>query len=84
VERIDITGHTDRLGSSSYNQQLSLARAATVRDYLVRAGVPARSIQVRGLGETEPKAQCAQADRPALIACLAPNRRVDISVQSTS
>ncbi|MGJ7493316.1 OmpA family protein [Variovorax sp. ZT4R33] len=84
IERIDITGHTDRLGSPPYNQQLSMARAATVRDYLVKAGVPARGIQVRGLGETQPKVQCAQADRRALIACLAPNRRVDISVQSAS
>ncbi len=84
VERIDITGHTDRLGSPRYNQQLSLARAATVRDYLVKAGVPAHGIQVQGLGETAPKVQCAQANRQALIACLAPNRRVDISVQSTS
>lgn len=84
VERIDITGHTDRLGSSRYNQQLSLARAATVRDYLVKAGVSAHGIQIRGLGETAPKVACAQVDRNALIACLAPNRRVDISVQSTS
>ena len=78
--RIDIAGHTDRLGSSSYNQRLSLARAETVRDYLVQAGVRGNAIQVRGVGETTPKVHCAQVDQHALIACLAPNRRVDIDV----
>jgi len=84
VERLEIVGHTDRLGSTAYNQQLSLARATTVRDYLMRAGVPAKATDVQGRGETQPKVMCDQADRAALIACLAPNRRVDISVQATA
>jgi OOP family OmpA-OmpF porin len=65
-----------------YNQALSLARAETVRDYLVQAGVPAQSVQVQGKGESEPKVQCAQASRAALIDCLAPNRRVEIEVSA--
>lgn len=80
VSAIRVTGHTDRLGSSSYNQALSLARANTVRDYLVQAGVPAQTMQVQGKGESEPKVQCAQTRRAELIDCLAPNRRVEIEV----
>jgi outer membrane protein OmpA-like peptidoglycan-associated protein len=80
VNAIKVTGHTDRLGSSTYNQALSLARAHTVRDYLVQAGVPAQSMQVQGKGESEPKVQCAQTRRAELIDCLAPNRRVEIEV----
>ena len=80
VDSIRITGHTDRLGSSSYNQALSLARADTVRNYLAQAGVPAQAMQVQGKGASEPKVQCAQAKRAELIDCLAPNRRVEIEV----
>jgi len=84
VERLEIVGHTDRLGSNAYNQQLSLARATTVRDYLMRAGVPAKATDVQGRGETDPKVNCAQTERAALIECLAPNRRVEIGVQATA
>jgi len=80
VEAIKVTGHTDRLGSNAYNHALSLARANTVRDYLVQAGVAAQNVQVQGKGESEPKVQCAQTARAALIDCLAPNRRVEIEV----
>ena len=80
VSAIRVTGHTDRLGSHSYNQALSLARANTVRDYLVQAGVPAQTMQVQGKGESEPKVQCAQTRRAELIDCLAPDRRVEIEV----
>jgi OOP family OmpA-OmpF porin len=82
VQAVRVTGHTDRLGSAAYNQALSLARAETVRDYLVQAGVPAQNVQVQGKGESEPKVQCAQASRAALIDCLGPNRRVEIEVSA--
>ncbi|MDQ0570047.1 OOP family OmpA-OmpF porin [Variovorax paradoxus] len=80
VDAVRITGHTDRLGSNAYNNALSLARANTVRDYLVQAGIAAQNVQVQGKGESEPKVQCAQTARAALIDCLAPNRRVEIEV----
>jgi len=80
---LEVTGHTDRLGGEAYNQRLSLARAATVRRYLVDGGVRAQRVEVNGRGETQPKVQCNDnTDREALIACLAPNRRVEISVQA--
>jgi outer membrane protein OmpA-like peptidoglycan-associated protein len=82
VSKLRITGHTDRLGSDALNDRLSLARATTVRDYLVQAGVPASGTLVQGRGESEPKVQCDQKSRAALIECLAPNRRVEIEVSS--
>jgi len=80
VDAVNVIGHTDRLGTSTYNHALSLARAHAVRDHLVQAGVAAQTIQVQGRGESEPKVQCAQSGRAALIACLAPNRRVEVEV----
>ncbi|WGT65605.1 OmpA family protein [Variovorax paradoxus] len=80
VDAIRVTGHTDRLGSSAYNNALSLARANTVRNYLAHSGVPAHNVQAQGKGESEPKVQCAQTRRAELIDCLAPNRRVEIEV----
>jgi outer membrane protein OmpA-like peptidoglycan-associated protein len=80
VDAVRVTGHTDRLGSSAYNNALSLARASTVRNYLAQSGVPAQNVQVQGKGESEPKVQCAQTGRAELIDCLAPNRRVEIEV----
>ncbi|MEJ7687874.1 MAG: OmpA family protein [Variovorax sp.] len=80
IDTLRITGHTDRLGSTALNDRLSLARAMTVRDHLVRNGVPANGIEVRGRGKTEPKVHCNRKNHQALIDCLAPNRRVDIEV----
>lgn len=79
VQDLSITGHTDRLGSASYNRQLSLRRAQAVADFLVAHGVPATVLHVQGRGDEQPVVQCAQRRREALIACLAPNRRVEIS-----
>ena len=76
VATITVTGHTDRLGSDDYNMKLSQLRASAVADYMVGKGVPAGSITAIGKGESEPVVQCDDADWKALVACLAPNRRV--------
>lgn len=78
---VTVIGHTDRLGSSSYNKTLSIARAATVRDYLVAQGLPQSSLRAFGVGETQPVAKCADSmARAELVACLQPNRRVELEV----
>jgi len=51
-----IVGHTDQVGSASYNQVLSERRAAAAADYLVSQGVDRSRIGTRGMGETEPVA----------------------------
>lgn len=79
--KIAITGHTDRLGSEAYNQRLSQQRADTVRSYLAAKGVSAAQMSAQGMGERRPVAECGgKMARSALIACLEPNRRVDIEV----
>jgi outer membrane protein OmpA-like peptidoglycan-associated protein len=78
VQSIRVTGYTDRIGSASYNQTLSQRRAEAVRSALVQ-GVPAASISAEGRGAAEPIVQCEQRNRRELIACLAPNRRVQIA-----
>lgn len=75
---IAVVGHTDRIGSVAANQLLSERRAATVRGYLLQQGVTAAGIAVEGRGESEPVTECAEQPHEALVACLAPNRRVEI------
>lgn len=83
-DRISVTGHTDRIGGSEYNQQLSDRRAAAVKDYLVGKNVAAGSIDAQGKGSSEPAT--AQGDcrnlqgSKATIACLQPDRRVDVEM----
>lgn len=81
---ISVVGYTDRIGSVAANQLLSERRAATVRGYLVQHGVAAAGIAAEGRGESEPVRECAEQPRDALIACLAPNRRVEIQVAANS
>ena len=53
--RIEISGHTDSRGSSSYNQELSEDRAKAVVDYLVAiGGFPRERFEFKGYGETTP------------------------------
>lgn len=80
-DQVVVTGHTDRLGSTAYNDALSLARAQTVRQLLVQNGVDAARVRAEGKGERHPVAHCAGTARtPELIACLQPDRRVEIEV----
>lgn len=82
VEAVVIEGHTDRLGSHQFNQKLSERRADAVKKYLVSKGMSGDSIETIGMGKTAPAKFCPdEKDRKALIACLAPNRRVSISIK---
>lgn len=81
LNSVTVIGHTDYLGSDAYNQSLSQARAETVRQYLVGRGIPAHKIRASGAGETQPVKQCDnRGSRADLIACLQPNRRVEVHV----
>lgn len=83
VDGIKVTGWTDRLGSDSYNKRLSMARAQAVKNYLASHGVAADSIFAIGMGMAQPGTVCNEAERNALITCLAPDRRVSIEIRAT-
>ncbi|WP_081463738.1 OmpA family protein [Candidatus Glomeribacter gigasporarum] len=79
VKQLTITGYTDRLGSAAYNLRLSERRAQAVKHYLAARGVRAL-MAARGFGKQNPLVECAQKNRAELIACLQPNRRVEIEI----
>ncbi len=85
-EVITAVGHADRFGSDSYNQHLSEQRAATVKAYLLSKGVEPNRVQTEGRGETQPvtkSGECLGAKSAKVIACLQPDRRVDIEIIGT-
>ena len=54
--KVLIEGHTDSIGRSEYNLQLSLLRAESVQSFLVGNGLPADRLTAIGYGETRPEA----------------------------
>ena len=70
--RIEIGGHTDNTGSARANERLSLARATTVKNTLVAAGVEAGRLEVKGYGPSTPRASNRTAAGRGL------NRRVEL------
>ena len=52
---IQMTSHTDRMGSEEYNIDLSHRRAKSVVDYLIEAGIEAERLEYQGYGKTRPK-----------------------------
>jgi OOP family OmpA-OmpF porin len=82
-EVIMAVGHADRFGSDAYNQRLSELRANAVKTYLVSIGIASNRVHTEGKGETEPvtkTGQCDGARSAAVIACLQPDRRVEVEV----
>jgi OmpA-OmpF porin, OOP family len=75
---VEVRGYTDRLGGDAYNLNLSQRRADAVRAVLIQQGVPPGQIRAVGMGSQDPIVQCSGPNGPSLIACLQPNRRVEI------
>lgn len=72
---VHVVGHTDSVGSDSYNQELSERRAESVADHLGRDGVPTDRLRVEGRGKRDPRASNdTEAGRQL-------NRRVDIVIK---
>jgi outer membrane protein OmpA-like peptidoglycan-associated protein len=75
---LSVFGYTDDVGTTDYNQKLSVRRANAVRDYLVEAGIEPGIVTVRGYGKTSPMVQGNSE------AARAKNRRVEIALTDTS
>jgi major outer membrane protein len=83
---IQVNGHADRIGKQAANLKLSQRRAETVANYLVSKGQNAANVTAVGYGSANPVTgnTCdAVKGRKALIACLAPDRRVEVQVQGS-
>jgi outer membrane protein OmpA-like peptidoglycan-associated protein len=72
---ITVIGHTDTLGTAAYNDALSLKRAETVRQMLLKAGISAILIDVAGRGSRDLIIQTKEGVPEPL------NRRVEINVR---
>ena len=74
---ISVNGHTDDVGSEAYNQKLSERRAESVREFLVKSGLPAEILSVEGHGKSLPLVP-GTSD-----AARAKNRRVELGIVNT-
>ncbi len=74
VQVVVALGHTDSLGTSTYNQLLSEKRAKAVADYLSNKGIPNEKIFTEGRGGSQPIASNSSEAGRAM------NRRVEIEV----
>ena len=90
-DAVQVTGHTDRIGSHAYNLKLSSRRAEAVSAYLVQSGgVASGKIAAKGVDGADPitkpgdcKGSKGSKASKALIACLQPDRRVEVVVAAT-
>jgi outer membrane protein OmpA-like peptidoglycan-associated protein len=86
--QIHVTGYTDRIGSEAYNQHLSELRAEAVKHYLAQTpGIDAAKIIAEGKGKSNPitkPGECGEKRSAATIACLQPDRRVELEVSATA
>ena len=87
-DAVQVTGHTDRIGSHAYNLKLSSRRAEAVSAYLVQSGgVASGKIAAKGVDGADPVTKPGDCKgskaSKALIACLQPDRRVEVVVSAT-
>ncbi|NDK37322.1 OmpA family protein [Pseudoxanthomonas gei] len=71
---VEVSGHTDSVGSDAANQTLSIQRANSVGNYLIGKGLVRERFEIVGFGETRPVASNDNDSGRAL------NRRVEIRV----
>jgi len=86
LEIIIAIGHADHFGTEAYNQKLSERRAEAVKAYLVSKGIEPNRIYVEGKGKTRPVTKPDECEGPKskkVLACLQPNRRVEIQIIGT-
>jgi OmpA-OmpF porin, OOP family len=86
-DTIVVIGYADRIGAEAYNKKLSMRRAESVKSYLVNEkSIAADTVFTDGKGEANPVTgdTCkGEKKTKALVACLQPDRRVEVEVAGT-
>jgi OmpA-OmpF porin, OOP family len=90
LEVVIAIGHADQIGSTAYNQALSVRRAEAIKAYLVSKGLEANRVYAEGKGETQSVTgdrckKMGQMDRgnKKMVECLAPDRRTEVEIIGT-
>ncbi|HEU0030484.1 MAG TPA: OmpA family protein [Kofleriaceae bacterium] len=78
ITLVEVAGHTDERGDDAYNLDLSIRRAAAVKQYLIEHGVEDKRLESQGYGETQP------VEKAHTEAAWAKNRRVDFLILKRS
>ena len=77
--KLNISGHTDDVGSERYNQRLSERRAEAVKAALVGFGATEEQITTHGLGKSQPRRVYAEGDSEQTVDYIrGENRRAEI------
>lgn len=82
IQRAEIVGFADPIGSKKYNYALSEKRAHKVNDYIRGQGYLKTVVaKVRGVGEDQARASCDdRKKRSERITCLSPDRKVEVEI----
>jgi outer membrane protein OmpA-like peptidoglycan-associated protein len=86
IEKVSIVAHADRIGGTHYNFVLSQRRLEAVNSYLATKGVTLPMLYAEARGAEDPVTKCVDLGpekkvNSALVACLAPDRRVEVGVK---
>ncbi|PIR16404.1 MAG: hypothetical protein COV46_08475 [Deltaproteobacteria bacterium CG11_big_fil_rev_8_21_14_0_20_49_13] len=73
-QKVELSGYTDNVGTKAYNKGLSMKRAMSVKDFLIKNGIQADRIIVKAFGEDNP------AESNSSRSGRSKNRRVEISL----
>lgn len=71
---VEVSGHTDNVGSKAYNKELSKKRAKSVFDYMIENNIDPGRVSYKGYGETEPAVSNETAEKRKK------NRRIEFKI----
>ena len=74
--QIELSAHTDDVGSDRYNMRLSQRRGESAMKYLLRNGIAADRIVAKGYGKTKPLVPNTSDENRAI------NRRVEFTINA--